>query len=817
MSQNVDPTGTPPPDENRVYNAFLRRFAADEAAGKARGAAEYLSSFPAAARRIKSFFSVAETLAEPPSFADAACELKPLESAGPERRIGRYIIERTLGRGGQGEVHLARDETLGRRVALKTCLSSEADDLRRFRREAEIGSRFDHPGLCPVYEAGQADGVPYLAMRFVTGRGLDVVIAEDGAAFFRESATPTARNRAICERAARTTAAVARALHHAHEKGVIHRDVKPGNIVLDAAGDPVVLDFGIARAEDGATKLTQTGVAVGTPAYLAPEQLDLSGPSLDRRVDVYALGVVLYRWLTNAAPYAGETREDLYRAILIDTPIAVGARNPGVPRELASIVRTAMAKDRRERYATAAAFADDLERFLAGERVLANPDAFPAKARRFLRKRGRSLATAALVVAAAVSAYVFWDSGRVAKGEAKDTREDANAKIAAAAREKEAALLDGRLLEVERLRDRSSRAFGDGPAAEVAVREEIAFAEGLLADLPRLVARRDALVEASRAADADDQALRRAAKAVDACAQVEGLGGADPATSFLASLRLRGRYLEELRRLAADPGFDAAWRRVLDGLAQDEATADGAPLAPDPALLPLGPNAEGRQEFEHVWTIEPPPAGSWIGDRAPDASGYFPRRSAGGVVYVLIPPGKDGDGKPVASFFLAKDELSQRALVRVGARDPAFGELEIPSGADDYPQRVGSAAEWSRYLVVLHARLPTETEWEHAAMGGGGGPYPWGGDEPRGRAVFGGGEARATGTLAPNGYGLRDVAGNYAEWCLATSGAARFVVKGGACEDEDEASLKIKARSAVVETAPKPSGLRLARSIRPRD
>ncbi len=799
MSQTDDRAGRPPPDENRAYNAFLRRFAADEAAGKAGRAVDYLSSFPAAERRIKAFFSVSDTVAEPPSFAAAACSLSPIDSAGSERRIGHYVIERTLGRGGQGEVHLARDATLGRRVALKTCLSSAVDDLRRFRREAEIGSRFDHPGLCPVYEAGEADGVPYLAMRFVAGRGLDVVIAEDGSAFFRESATPAARNRAICERAARTTAAVARALHHAHEKGVIHRDVKPGNIVLDAADEPVVLDFGIARADDGATKLTQTGVAVGTPAYLAPEQLDMSGPALDRRVDVYALGVVLYRWLTNAAPYAGENREDLYRAILIDTPVAVGVKNPGVPRELASIVRVAMAKDRRDRYATAAAFADDLERFLAGERVLANPDAFLQKARRFLRKRGAVLLATTLVFAAVASAFVFWRSG----GDAADAGD----------RAKLEALLDGRLLSVESLPERSLRAFGGGAGSERAVREETAFAEGLVSDLPRLTARRDDLIAAAREPDADDEARRRAAKAAEACVLVESLQSADPATSFLASLRLRARYFDELGRLAADPAFDAAWRRVIDGLPQAEATADGAPVEPDVTLLPLGPNAEGRQEFEDVWTIEPPAVGPWIGDRAPEPSGYFPRSATGGVVYVLIPPGQDADGRAIGSFFLAKDELSQRTMVRVGARDPAAGAAEVPAWALVYPQRVGAAAEWTRYVAVLRARLPTESEWEHAALGGGGGPYPWGSDPPSGRAASGLREEVATGTFAPNGYGLRDLAGNYAEWCLATVGNSRFVLKGGAYSDGAEA-LKIKARAAVSESAPKPAGLRLARSIR---
>ena len=204
--------------------------------------------------------------------------------------LGDYRIVREIGQGGMGIVYEAEQVSLGRRIALKVITSARntsAAAVTRFRREAAVASRLDHPGLCAVYDAGTEDGTPYIAMAFVPGRTLAQIIK------IRQSDLITPET--IMDRTGmlRIVEDVARALHHAHECGVIHRDVKPANIMIRQDGSPVVLDFGLARSlDDGDPTLTLTGDVLGTPAYMSPEQL--RGEPTDRRCDVWALGVILY-------------------------------------------------------------------------------------------------------------------------------------------------------------------------------------------------------------------------------------------------------------------------------------------------------------------------------------------------------------------------------------------------------------------------------------------------------------------------------------------------------------------------------------------
>ncbi|MCA9322982.1 MAG: serine/threonine protein kinase [Planctomycetes bacterium] len=204
--------------------------------------------------------------------------------------LGDYRIVREIGQGGMGIVYEAEQVSLGRRIALKvitTARNTSAAAVTRFRREAAVASRLDHPGLCAVYDAGTEDGTPYIAMAFVQGRTLAQIVK------IRQSDLITPET--IMDRTGmlRIVEDVARALHHAHECGVIHRDVKPANIMIRQDGSPVVLDFGLARSlDDGDPTLTLTGDVLGTPAYMSPEQL--RGEPTDRRCDVWALGVILY-------------------------------------------------------------------------------------------------------------------------------------------------------------------------------------------------------------------------------------------------------------------------------------------------------------------------------------------------------------------------------------------------------------------------------------------------------------------------------------------------------------------------------------------
>jgi hypothetical protein len=270
----------------------------------------------------------------------------------PEQ-FGRYRIVERLGQGGMGAVYLAHDTQLDRRVALKVPSFSCQEDpsaLERFHREARAAATLDHPNLCPVHDVGQIDGTPYLTMAYVEGESLAQRLAK--------KLTFSQRDAAVLVRK------VALAMTEAHAHGVIHRDLKPSNVMLNRRGEPVVMDFGLARRvhkED--VRLTQSGSLVGTPAYMPPEQVAGSGNRTGPASDVYSLGVILYELLTGKLPFSGGIGEVL-AAILTQEPKRPSALRPDVEAELEAICLKAMAKNPADRYASMAEFATALERYL---------------------------------------------------------------------------------------------------------------------------------------------------------------------------------------------------------------------------------------------------------------------------------------------------------------------------------------------------------------------------------------------------------------------------------------------------------------------
>jgi WD40 repeat protein/tRNA A-37 threonylcarbamoyl transferase component Bud32 len=277
---------------------------------------------------------------------------------GAPQKLGRFELLEVVGRGAFGTVYKARDPELDRTVAVKVPRAGNLagpQELDRFLREARSAAQLRHPAIVTVHEVGQRDGLPYLVSDFVPG----VTLADQLSARrpgFRE--------------AAELVAAVADALQYAHEQGVVHRDVKPSNIMLGADGRPSVMDFGLAKREAGEITMTVEGQVLGTPAYMAPEQARGEGHAVDGRGDVYSLGVVLYQMLTGELPFRG-TQRMLLHQVLHDEPRPPRRLNDRISRDLETVCLKAMAKEPARRYPTARDFADDLRRWLKGEPIKA--------------------------------------------------------------------------------------------------------------------------------------------------------------------------------------------------------------------------------------------------------------------------------------------------------------------------------------------------------------------------------------------------------------------------------------------------------------
>ncbi len=373
-----------------VTTDFLERFLADRSASISRTLEEYQALYPGYEAEIAEAWARATGEEEPESEAAADAGLESLQQVTPGQHFGPYLIERELGRGGQGIVFLATDTRLGgRRVALKvlfglSILSSAP--LKRFRREAEIAAKLDHPSICTVYETGVEQGVPFIAMRYLEGETLTRILNQRREAAGSEQ-RPGSPDQAEMDAILDIVLQVADGLHEAHESGVIHRDIKPGNIMVTPQGRPYILDFGLGREVESLQEtITGTGVSCGTPAYMSPEQRSAEKTELDRRTDVFSLGVVLFEALTLSRPYDEATTVALRKDIHLPPPRNPRRLNPRIDRGLKAVLETALAADRRERYPTARALAEDLRRLRARTPVLARSASLVRRFRRWVRR-----------------------------------------------------------------------------------------------------------------------------------------------------------------------------------------------------------------------------------------------------------------------------------------------------------------------------------------------------------------------------------------------------------------------------------------------
>src|SRR2546425_3833580 len=313
--------------------------------------------------------------------------------------LGDYELLEEVGRGGQGVVFRTQQKSLNRTVALKVISlgqwASEAH-LKRFRREAEAAASLEHSGIVPIYEVGEREGSCYFSMKFVEGGQLAEVV--------RREPMPI-------RQAAELIAKVARTVHYAHEHGILHRDIKPGNILLDANGEPHLTDFGLARLLETESTVTRTLEVLGTPSYMAPEQAVGNNAAVSSATDVYGLGAVLYHLLTGHPPFAGGTTYETIKLLEDTEPRPPRSLNPKIDRDLSTICLKCLEKDPQRRYPSALALAEDLERWLKHEPIQARHTGIFARGKKWVRRNPTSaLLVASLLALASAAGWIVWKS-----------------------------------------------------------------------------------------------------------------------------------------------------------------------------------------------------------------------------------------------------------------------------------------------------------------------------------------------------------------------------------------------------------------------
>jgi formylglycine-generating enzyme required for sulfatase activity len=718
----------------------------------------------------------------------------------PGRRLGEFELVRELGRGGMGVVWEARQPSVGRRVALKVLPPGGAwtrASLERFRREAEAAARVAHPGIVTVHAVGEDRGVHYIVQELVEG-------ARTLADLVEETRRAPELGRDHDRSTARLFLALAEALAAAHASGVVHRDVKPTNVLLTRDGRPKLADFGLARLE-GEPGLSLTGEVIGTPSYMSPEHAR-GGGEVDERSDVFSLGATLYEVLTLRRAFEGDTRREvLDRIERVDPPDPRRLR-PRLAPELALVCLKALEKRPEDRYASMAELADDLRRFLAHEPIRARPPTLARRAQKWcLRHPARATAFvlgAPAVLALAWLGVLFVSSRRVAEARSADV------------------LRLSTLHAVKRLSDEAAALWPVDPALVPALERWLGEAraltarlEGHRAELARMRSRLAAGASSDGERDLELE-LADLVRSLETFADpARGLvDGTSPEHGWGVARRLAEAGTLEPRTVSADPAR-AAWAEACGAIADPERSPayQGLCIAPQLGLYPLGPDpASGLWEFAHVLTGRVPA-------RDP-ATGALVLDEESAIVLVLLPGGSFrmgaqavdprepnysvhaiGNEAPLTTielrpFFLSKHELTQGQWLRCTGANPSG----YPPGTELlrrdprpllHPVEQVTWLECERALGRLGLELPTEAEWEYAARAGTTTPW-WTGAEPQSLAgaanLADQAAARAfydwpttepwlddgfaahapVGSFRANPFGLHDVHGNVSEWCL---------------------------------------------------
>lgn len=734
--------------------------------------------------------------------------------------IGSYRIVRLIAHGGMGVVYEARQENPARRVAIKVGRvgGPTGERARRFELEAQLLARLRHPGIAQIIEAGttsaEAGAQPFFVMEFVEGQSLT-----DYASSHLHSADEKLQLMVrVCDPVA-----------FAHSQGVVHRDLKPDNVLLEVGGTPKVLDFGVAKVEaaggfGAATMRTEAGRVIGTLGYMAPEQLGGTTDGLGPSADVYSLGVMIYELLTGRLPH-DLSDATLTRALAVvtttDAPL-LGVVRPEYRGDIEALVAKSLEKDPRHRYADAAALQGDLERYLRGEPILARP-AGPLRRITKWTKRNPALATAGfgLVFALATAASVL-----LVKNQEVRTAL-AEFELLADSKRLERAIAEAELVYPARpdnvpgieqwLRDHGGLAnrLADYRATLASIRSRAEAPSGetwAFAD-PRQQLKHDVLARLVADLEVFDSEA--------------GL-----AKTMVGRLALATRIHQDTI-VARQADWDAAVARVMGN-----AQYGGLVLEPQVGLVPLGEDPDSHlEEFLHFETHEGPipPAGN--GARSTlGFDGNTPGPDTG-IVFVLIPGGtywmgaqnQDPNERNYDSLMTPPEEMAKTPVHEVTVAPFLLSKYEMTGGqwkrfvganpsAFKAPRKPVTMVSWtdgSRIMGRLGLVLPSEQQWEYAARAGvrenpppwwtgadvaslqgmenvfdqtlvsrwgetsGEVPAPFHDEKKQQRLAAGNRGPAPVGTYAANGFGLYDIGGNVTEWCSDAFGTSGYFCRGG--------------------------------------